>query len=96
MALVQKSVEASVGTITLNHPEKHNALSCALISDLLESLTGLANSGARVVILRAPRGAKVWSAGTTCGSSRPTAATLSPMTTHCGGWCARSKKRRCP
>jgi methylmalonyl-CoA decarboxylase len=63
MALVQKSVEASVGTITLDHREKHNALSSALISDLLESLTGLAKSGARVVILRAPRGAKVWSAG---------------------------------
>jgi methylmalonyl-CoA decarboxylase len=63
MALVQKSVEASVGTITLDHREKHNALSAELISDLLEALTGLANSGARVAILRAPRGARVWSAG---------------------------------
>src|SRR5262249_9697447 len=62
MALVQKSVEASVGTITLDHREKHNALSGALIADLLESLTGLVKSGARVVVLRAPRGAKVWSA----------------------------------
>ena len=63
MALVQKSAEGSVGTITLNHPEKHNALSAALISDLLEALAGLAGSGARVIVLRAPRGAKVWSAG---------------------------------
>jgi methylmalonyl-CoA decarboxylase len=63
MALVQKSVEASVGTITLDHREKHNALSAELISDLLEALAGLTTSGARVVILRAPRGAKVWSAG---------------------------------
>jgi methylmalonyl-CoA decarboxylase len=52
-----------IGTITLNHPEKHNALSAELISDLLEALTGLAESGARVIILRAPKGAKVWSAG---------------------------------
>jgi methylmalonyl-CoA decarboxylase len=63
MALVQKSVEASVGTITLDHREKHNALSAELISDLLEALASLTDSGARVVILRAPRGAKVWSAG---------------------------------
>jgi methylmalonyl-CoA decarboxylase len=63
MALVQKSVEVSVGTITLDHREKHNALSSALISDLLEALASLTTSGARVVILRASRGAKVWSAG---------------------------------
>ena len=63
MALVQTSVEGAVGTITLNHPEKHNALSAALIGDLLEALAGLAGSGAHAVVLRAPRGAKVWSAG---------------------------------
>jgi methylmalonyl-CoA decarboxylase len=63
MALVQTSVEASVGTITLNHPQKHNALSAALIDDLLEALASLIGSGARVVVLRAARGAKVWSAG---------------------------------
>jgi len=63
MARVQKSMEGAIGTITLNNPEKHNALSAELISDLLEALTGLAGSGARVVILRAPKGAKVWSAG---------------------------------
>jgi methylmalonyl-CoA decarboxylase len=63
MALVEKSVEASVGTITLDHREKHNALSADLISDLLEALASLTDSGARVLVLRAPRGAKVWSAG---------------------------------
>ena len=63
MAHVQSSVEGMIGTITLNHPEKHNALSAELISDLLEALTAMAKSGTRVVILRAPKGAKVWSAG---------------------------------
>lgn len=63
MALVQKSVEGAVGTITLDHPEKHNALSAVLIVDLLEALAWLAGSEARVVVLRAYRGAKVWSAG---------------------------------
>jgi len=63
MALVQKSVDGAVGTITLDHPEKHNALSAALIADLLEALAWLVGSGVRVVVLRASRGAKVWSAG---------------------------------
>jgi methylmalonyl-CoA decarboxylase len=63
MTLVQEAAEGAVGTITLNHPERHNALNAALIADLLEALAGLAGSGARVVVLRAPRGAKVWSAG---------------------------------
>ncbi|MGO9597442.1 MAG: methylmalonyl-CoA decarboxylase [Isosphaeraceae bacterium] len=63
MALVQKSAEGAVGTITLDHPEKHNALSAELISDLLEALASLTDSGARVVVLRSYRGAKVWSAG---------------------------------
>ncbi len=63
MALVSTSVEASVGTITLDHPAKHNALSAALIADLLEALNGLVGAGVRVIVLRASRGAKVWSAG---------------------------------
>jgi methylmalonyl-CoA decarboxylase len=63
MGLVKKCVDGAVGTITLNHPEKHNALSAALIADLLDALAGLTASGARVVVLRAAREVKVWSAG---------------------------------
>jgi methylmalonyl-CoA decarboxylase len=63
MALVQKSVKGTVGTITLDHPQKHNALSEALITDLLEAMARLTGSGVRVIVLRAARGAKVWSAG---------------------------------
>ena len=63
MGLVKKVSDGAVGTITLNHAEKHNALSAALIGELLEALAGLAGSGARVIVLRALRGAKVWSAG---------------------------------
>jgi methylmalonyl-CoA decarboxylase len=62
-ALVQKSLDGAIGTITLDNPAKHNALSAPLIGDLLAALSDLAGSGARVVVLRAPRGAKVWSAG---------------------------------
>ena len=63
MAFVKTSVEKAVGTITLDHPQKHNALSTALIADLLEALSGMSASGARVIVLRAARGSKVWSAG---------------------------------
>jgi methylmalonyl-CoA decarboxylase len=63
MAFVQKSAQASVGTITLDHAEKHNALSAQLIEELVEALSSLADSGARLVVLRAARGTTVWSAG---------------------------------
>ena len=54
MALVRKSVEGNVGTITLYHPAKQNALSASLIQDLLAALSDLNTSGARVIVLRAP------------------------------------------
>jgi methylmalonyl-CoA decarboxylase len=63
MPLVLKTMEDSIGTIVLNHPEKRNALSQALITDLLEALTDFREQSARVIILRAPEGTKVWSAG---------------------------------
>jgi len=63
MSLVLMTMEDSIGTIVLNHPEKRNALSQALIADLLEALKAFRDQSARVIILRAPEGAKVWSAG---------------------------------
>ena len=45
MTLVQKAAEGAVGTITLNQLEEHNALSAAIIEDLLEALAGLAGRG---------------------------------------------------
>lgn len=62
-ALVQKVLEGNIGTVVLANPARHNSLSAPLITDLLEALADLSNSGARVIILRAPKGAKVWSAG---------------------------------
>ena len=62
-ALVNKSLEGGVGTITLANPEKHNALSARLTADLLAALSELIAAGARVIVLRALKGAKVWSAG---------------------------------
>jgi len=52
-----------IGTITLNHPRKRNALSEPMVRLIVEALTRLKELKARVAILRAPSGAKVWSAG---------------------------------
>jgi methylmalonyl-CoA decarboxylase len=63
MSFVITAVEDSIGTIILNHGQKRNALSQQLIADLLEALGTFREQNVRVVILRAPEGAKVWSAG---------------------------------
>jgi methylmalonyl-CoA decarboxylase len=49
--------------ITLNNPEKRNALSTALINDLCAALDAMQQAEIRVVILRAAAGSKVFSAG---------------------------------
>ena len=51
------------GVITFNHDSKRNALSRALIDELIATLDEIRAAGARSVILRAHPGVKVWSAG---------------------------------
>src|SRR5512142_2809190 len=63
MTLVQIEYSNSIGTLTLRHTEKRNALSHALIKEIIEGLENLQKRQARAVVLRAPKGAKVWSAG---------------------------------
>lgn len=53
----------SIGTIILNRPEKRNALSRALIDEVLEALIAFQKSSARVVVLGATVEKGVWSAG---------------------------------
>lgn len=62
-ALVETSISAAVGTITLNHPTRHNCLCEALIRELCAALEDMAKHEIRVVILRAPAGSSVFSAG---------------------------------
>ena len=62
-SLVKKSLDGNIGTITLDNPPKHNALGAPLIGELLLALSDLTNAGARAIVLRAYKGAKVWSAG---------------------------------
>lgn len=63
MTLISTDFAGFIGTVTLNHPARRNALSEALVQELVGALDGLAGRKARVVVLRAPPGAKVWSAG---------------------------------
>jgi len=63
LSLVLSSLNERIGTITLNHPAKRNALSEAMVEQIVQALAQLKNEQARVAILRAPPGTKVWSAG---------------------------------
>jgi len=52
-----------IGTITFNNPKTRNGLSHALLGELITTLREFAERQLRVVIIRAERGAKVWSSG---------------------------------
>jgi methylmalonyl-CoA decarboxylase len=55
-------VDGAIGVITMNHG-KVNALSKVLLDDIVLAIDSLQASPARVIILRAEKGAKVFSAG---------------------------------
>ncbi len=63
MSLILREFQDKIGILTLNNPEKRNALSLELCDELLEALENLKSLKAPVVIIRAPRDARVWSAG---------------------------------
>lgn len=63
MELVLEQVADSIGTITLNNSPMHNALSAPLLDGVIAALDHMKRDSARAVILRAPPGAKVFSAG---------------------------------
>ena len=63
MAVVHVEVQDLVGILTLDDPERRNCLSVEMLQGLTAGLARLADAKVRVVILRAPPGATVWSAG---------------------------------
>lgn len=63
MPLVLMEIKENIGTLTLNNARKRNALSSALLDEMRSALELMRNSSIPVVILRAERGARVWSAG---------------------------------
>lgn len=63
MALIQTETRGTTGVITLDHPARRNALSKALIGEVIAALEDFKVRRLRVAILRAQPGARVWSAG---------------------------------
>lgn len=61
--LILTQFDGPIGTITFNNQKKRNSLCNALLNELLLALIEMKNRQARVVIIRAEPGAKVWSSG---------------------------------
>ncbi len=63
VSIILTSISETIGTITLNNPQKRNALSTDLIDQLMNALKMMSSADVRVVVLRAAKGEKVWSSG---------------------------------
>ncbi len=63
MPMMHSQVDGYIGTVTLDHPAKRNALSEPLVQGIIDALEDFKTRNVRVVILRALPGVKVWSAG---------------------------------
>ena len=63
MSIVNTEFKDKIGWITMNHDAKRNALSFELLCGLIDAIDEMALRKARVVIIRANKGIKVWSAG---------------------------------
>ncbi|MCM0080035.1 methylmalonyl-CoA decarboxylase [Geomonas sp. Red32] len=63
MAIINTQLQDNIGTITFNNPEHRNVLSKELINETLQSIGALQKGKMRVLIIRALKGSKVWSAG---------------------------------
>jgi methylmalonyl-CoA decarboxylase len=63
MPLVQTRIVDTVGIITLDHAKRRNALSHAMVQEIVAALADFSERRLRAVLLRAASGSKVWSAG---------------------------------
>ena len=63
MSLVKTEYNDGIGTITLNDSKHLNALSASLVGGIINALNDMKKAETRAVIIRAPKGVKVWSAG---------------------------------
>lgn len=63
MSLVLTRLNDNIGTIIMNNPGRRNVLSSKMVEEMLQALEVLEKGKARVIIVRAYDGAKVWSAG---------------------------------
>ncbi len=63
MALIERSLAGKTGILQFNRNEKQNCLNRELMGQLMEAIDALVAKDANVLVLRAARGVKVWSAG---------------------------------
>ncbi len=63
MEFITVALAGHIGTITFNHDRKRNCLGRTLINELIKGVNELVYEQARVIVLRAHPGARVWSAG---------------------------------
>ena len=63
MPYIFSEVAEAIGTITLNHDHRRNALSRALVEEVMAALRSFCEAKVRVAILRAKADSRVWSAG---------------------------------
>jgi methylmalonyl-CoA decarboxylase len=63
MPLIGVEVIDSIRFICLNNPGRRNALSHEMVQDIIQTLQDFRERKVTVVILRAPDGCSVWSAG---------------------------------
>lgn len=61
--MITSHIDGAVGTITLNHEAKRNALSESLVDSVIAALAEFSRQQVRCAVLRATPGVKVWSAG---------------------------------
>ena len=63
MPQILTALDRGVGTLTLNNPERRNSLSRAMLAGIEQAIHTLVEDNARAIILRAPAGSRIWSAG---------------------------------
>lgn len=61
--MITSKIEGAVGTISLNHDARRNALSEALVDQVVAALAEFSRQEVRCAVLRANPGVTVWSAG---------------------------------
>ncbi|MBI5792277.1 MAG: methylmalonyl-CoA decarboxylase [Rhodocyclales bacterium] len=61
--MITSKIEGAVGTISLNHDARRNALSEALVDEVIAALAEFSRQEVRCAVLRANPGVTVWSAG---------------------------------
>ncbi len=63
MAVITTQLQDDIGTITFNNPEHRNILSKQMVDEIMQSVGALQKGRMRVLVIRALKGSKVWSAG---------------------------------